>query len=116
MSGAPSLLHPDRLLPVEPTLRRIARDIYETVRDLPIVSPHGHTDPAWFAEDQPFTDAAALLVTPDHYLLRMMGSVGISYDDLGVARQDGGTVADPRDVWRVFAQNYHLYAGTPRSS
>lgn len=115
MSGAPSLLHPDRLLPVEPTLRRIARDIYETVRDLPIVSPHGHTDPAWFAEDQPFTDAAALLVTPDHYLLRMMGSVGISYDDLGVARQDGGTVADPRDVWRVFAQNYHLYAGTPSS-
>lgn len=115
MSIADGFLHPDRLLPAESSLRHIARDLYDGVRDLRIVSPHGHTDPAWFADDAPFTDAAALLVVPDHYLLRMMRSVGISYDALGVARNDGGAVAAPRDIWRTFARHYHLYAGTPSS-
>ncbi|MEO3388733.1 glucuronate isomerase [Mesorhizobium sp. CAU 1741] len=115
MSVGDGILHPDRLLPAEPGTRTIARDLYETVRDLPIVSPHGHTDPAWFAKDEAFQDAAALLVTPDHYLLRMMRSVGVAYDDLGVARADGGPVADARQAWRTFARNYHLYAGTPSS-
>jgi glucuronate isomerase len=107
------LLHPDRLLPAEPDIGRIARDLYESVRDLPIVSPHGHTDPAWFADDKPFEDAASLLVTPDHYLLRMLRSAGVSYDELGVPRVDGAPVAEPREAWRSFARHYHLFAGTP---
>jgi glucuronate isomerase len=106
-------LHPDRLLPADPGLRRIARDLYDGLADLPIVSPHGHTDPAWFATDTPFADAARLLVTPDHYLLRMLHSRGVGYDSLGVPRLDGAPVAEPRAAWRCFARHYGLFAGTP---
>ncbi|WP_071799436.1 glucuronate isomerase [Natronohydrobacter thiooxidans] len=115
MSVVDGFLHPDRLLPADPSLRRIARTLYEDVRELPIISPHGHTDPAWFATNAAFTDAASLLVTPDHYLLRMLHSRGVPYDALGVARLDDVTVADPRAAWRCFAEHYHLFAGTPSS-
>lgn len=113
MAVSDGFLDPDRLLPVDPATRRIARDLYESVRDLAIVSPHGHTEPAWFADDRPFEDAAALLVIPDHYVLRMLRSIGVSYDALGVARRDGGAVAGSREVWRTFARHYHLFDGTP---
>lgn len=106
-------LHPDRLFPASEPARSIARDLYPAVKDLPIVSPHGHTDPAWFARNNRFPDPAALLLTPDHYVLRMLRSRGLSYDDLGVPRKDGRAVADGRAAWRLFAQNYHLFLGTP---
>lgn len=106
-------LHPDRLLPAEPSVRALARDLYASVRDLPIVSPHGHTDPAWFAQDGPFEDAASLLVVPDHYLFRMLHSAGVSHDALGLPRPDGSGRIDGRETWRVFARHYHLFAGTP---
>ncbi len=107
-----SFLHPDRLLPPGPALA-IARELYESVADLPIVSPHGHTNPEWFAENKPFTDAAELFLTPDHYVLRMLRSQGLKYDQLGVPRKDGAPVAAPRKAWRLFAANYHLFAATP---
>ena len=107
------LLHPDRLLPADPTTRGIARNLYKAIRDLPIVSPHGHTDPAWFASDRPWTNATELLLSPDHYLFRMLYSQGIALDDLAVPRRDGTIVADPRKAWRVFAANQHLFRGTP---
>jgi glucuronate isomerase len=107
------LLHPDRLLPADPTTRGIARDLYGTVRDLPIVSPHGHTDPAWFATDRPWANATELLLSPDHYLFRMLYSQGIALDDLAVPRRDGTIVADPRKAWGVFAAHQHLFRGTP---
>ncbi len=113
MSIGDGILHPDRLLPADPGLRRIARDLYEGVRDLPIVSPHGHTDPAWFARDTAFGNAAELLIVPDHYVLRMFRSQGLDYDQLGVPRADGGPVAEARAVWQTFAAHYHLLAGTP---
>ena len=59
-------LHPDRLLPLDPSARDIARRLYRHVAELPIVSPHGHTDPRWYAEDAAFPDPATLLVKPDH--------------------------------------------------
>lgn len=108
------LLDEDRLFPPEPALRDLTRALYEDVRDLPIVSPHGHTDPRWFAENQPFPDPAQLFVTPDHYLFRMLASQGVALTDLGVPRVDGGpTETDGRKIWRLFASNYHLFAGTP---
>lgn len=106
-------LHPDRLFPADGPSRSIARDLFEAGRDLPIVSPHGHTDPAWFADNPAFADPASLFLTPDHYVLRMLRSQGISYDDLGVPRLDGARVAGGREAWRVFAANWHLFAGTP---
>jgi len=109
-----ALLSPDRLFPPDPSTRALARRLYEGVKDLPIVSPHGHTDPSWFAEDQPFPDPATLLVVPDHYIFRMLYSQGIALEDLGVRRKSGGgRPFDPRAVWRIFAAHYHLFRGTP---
>lgn len=107
-------LHPDRLFPAEPVTRAIARRLHAEVEKLPIISPHGHTDPAWFAGDAPFEDPARLLIVPDHYLLRMLHSQGLSLDRLGIARLDGGACeTDPRRIWRCFAEHYRLFRGTP---
>ncbi len=107
-------LHPDRLFPPDPAERAVARRLYERVRDLPIVSPHGHTDPQWFADDAPFPDPAALFIQPDHYVFRMLYSQGIALERLGIPRRDGAPVeTDPRRIWRLFAEHYHLFRGTP---
>ena len=105
----PLILSPDRLFPSDPAQRDIARRLYKEVADLPIVSPHGHTDPGWFAGNAPFGNAAELLLHPDHYVFRMLYSQGISLDALGIRNPD----ADPRESWRLFADNYHLFRGTP---
>ena len=107
-------LHPDRLFPADPATRDLARRLHASVRTLPIVSPHGHTDPQWFADNAPFPDPAALLITPDHYVFRMLYSQGIALESLGIARIDGSEVErDPRHIWRLFADNYALFRGTP---
>lgn len=109
-------LHPDRLFPADTTIRAIARRLYEQIRDLPIISPHGHTDPAWFADNAPFPNPSELLITPDHYVFRMLYSQGIALEDLGIQPVEPGgraVEADPRKVWRRFAENYHLFSGTP---
>ncbi|WP_299399967.1 glucuronate isomerase [Pelagibius sp.] len=112
--GQPLQLHEDRLFPSDPAQRTVARRLYAEVKDLPIVSPHGHTDPAWFAEDAPFGDPAELFIIPDHYLFRMLYSQGVALEDLGVPRSDGGPVeTDGRRIWRRFAEHYHLFRGTP---
>jgi glucuronate isomerase len=109
----PLVLHPDRLLPSEPAALRVARELYDSVADLPLVCPHGHTDPRWFAEDAPFEDPASLLVTPDHYVTRMLYSQGVPLEAIGVRPVDGGPAAGPRDAWRTFAAHFHLFRGTP---
>ncbi len=107
-------LHPDRLLPLAEPARALGRALYATVKDLPIISPHGHTDPRWFAENAPFPDPAQLFVTPDHYVFRMLYSQGVALEDLGVPRADGGAVeTDGRKIWRLFAKNFYLLRGTP---
>ncbi len=92
----PLELNVDRLFPADPTVRSIARELYDPVRTCPIVSPHGHCDPRWFAEDAPFTDPTSLLVTPDHYLTRMLYSQGVPLTALGVAAQGQQSTVDPR--------------------
>ncbi|WP_439521883.1 glucuronate isomerase [Marivita sp.] len=109
-----TLMDDDRLFPTDATVRALARDLYESVKDLPIISPHGHTDPKWFATNEAFPDPAQLFVTPDHYVFRMLHSQGIALEDLGVPRVDGGPVEqDSRKIWHLFASNYHLFRGTP---
>src|ERR1035438_4174691 len=105
-----TLLHEDRLFPAEPGARAIARALYGSIKDLPIVSPHGHTQAAWFAGNEPFPDPAMLFVQPDHYVYRMLYSQGITLDELEIGRP---AMKDPRKVWRIFASNYHLFRGTP---
>jgi glucuronate isomerase len=107
------VLHPDRLFPADPTIRTLARSLYELVRNLPIISPHGHTDPVWFADNQPFVNATELLLSPDHYLYRMLYSQGVRLEALGVPSRRGRPDADPREAWRIFAKHYYLFQGTP---
>ena len=107
------LLHPDRLFPADPALRAIARRIYGAVQNLPIISPHGHTDPAWFADNEPFGNATELLLAPDHYLYRMLYSQGVQLASLGVPSRKGPSDVDPREAWRLFARNFTLFRGTP---
>src|SRR5581483_4692359 len=99
--------------PADPATRAIARELYGLVRALPIISPHGHTDPVWFAENDPFTNATDLLLAPDHYLFRMLYSQGILLDSLGVPDRSGLAHADPREAWRLFARHFFLFRGTP---
>lgn len=107
-------LHPDRLFASCDIQRGIARELFQSLADLPIISPHGHTDPRWFAENQPFANASELLIQPDHYLLRMLFSQGISMDELGISSlNDAASDVDPADVWQSFANNYKLFRGTP---
>jgi len=94
---------------------RIARELYESVVNLPLVCPHGHVDPHLFAdEDATFGTPAELLIIPDHYVFRMLYSQGIALESLGVPRADGGPVEqDHRKIWQTFADNFYLFRGTP---
>jgi len=107
------MLDKNRLFPAEGSARQVAVKLYETVKDLPIISPHGHTDPSWFAENKAFPNPAALLIQPDHYIFRMLYSQGVSLESLGIPQVDGKESADPREVWRIFAKHYYLFRGTP---
>ncbi|CAM04315.1 glucuronate isomerase [Saccharopolyspora erythraea NRRL 2338] len=105
--------HPDRLLPSEPSQRCIARRLYDSVRDLPLISPHGHVEARLLADDDAFTDPASLLVTPDHYVTRLLHAHGVPLADLGLRDSaDDTDPAQPRDVWRTFCEHWHLFLGT----
>lgn len=113
----PWTLHPDRALPADPTTRPIAREIYHRVKDLPIISMHGHVPVEWFSQDRPFSNPAELLVVPDHYLVRMLVSQGARVHQLGVKPVvDGSGIeveADPRVIWRRFCEGWKHFRGTP---
>lgn len=106
-------IDPDRLFPTDPSQRALSRALYDTVSDYPIISPHGHTDPRWFAYNENFSNAAELLLTPDHYLLRMLYSQGVPLEKLGVTETGDVGAAQPRESWRIFAEYFYLFRGTP---
>ena len=101
--------HPDRLLGIDASVRGLARELYASVADAPIISPHGHVSSALLASNEPFPDPAALLVTPDHYITRLLHSAGIPLEELGV----GNPQRDPRKIWRTLCEHWRLFAGTP---
>ncbi|WP_416264555.1 glucuronate isomerase [Curtobacterium flaccumfaciens pv. flaccumfaciens] len=125
--------HPDRLFPADPGARAVARTVYEAVKDAPIISPHGHVDAALIASDQPFSDPASLLITPDHYVLRLLHANGVDLAALGRADLSGprpGSQARPaasahrwrdaaeptppgRAIWRQLAEHWDDFLGTP---
>src|SRR6476620_11035591 len=104
--------HPDRLLPTDPGVRTIARRLYDAVRDLPIISPHGHVDPRWLVDDEPFADPTSLLLQPDHYVTRLLHASGVPLDALGVG---AGPLPEPqaRAAWRLLCGNGDVFRGTP---
>jgi glucuronate isomerase len=107
-------LHPERFFDPEPKVRNIARALYENVKDLPIISPHGHVDPKILADNSSFPDPTELLLIPDHYIFRMLYSQGIPLEKLGVPTVDGSDVEkDHRKIWQIFSENFQLFVGTP---
>lgn len=115
MPGTPWAPSPDRCFDPEPARRAIARALYATVRDLPIVSPHGHVPPALLADPEAHLGTPAeLFIIPDHYITRMLYSQGVPLEELGVPARDGAPVeADHRRIWQRFAERFHLFRGTP---
>jgi glucuronate isomerase len=106
--------HPDRFFDPEPSVRDVARIIYEETRDLPLICPHGHVEPSLLADNEPFPEPATLLIIPDHYIFRMLYSRGVPMESLGIPTRDGTPVEnDPRKIWQRFAEQYHLFRGTP---
>lgn len=101
--------HPDRLFPAEPGTREIARRLYAEVEKMPIISPHGHVDPATLADDTPFPDPTALLISPDHYVTRLLHANGVPLDQLRVGGSDG---ASPREAWKAFCAHWNDFDGT----
>jgi glucuronate isomerase len=108
----PLALHPDRLLPADPSVRAVARRLYDAVRELPIISPHGHVDPRILLDDEPFRDPATLFVTPDHYVTRLLHASGVPLDALGVG---AGPLAEDqaRAAWRQLCTHWAVLRGTP---
>lgn len=110
----PLVLSEDRFFDPDPAIRRAARSLYEETRTLPVVCPHGHVDATLLAENAAFPEPTELIISPDHYILRMLYSRGVSMDALGVARRDGTRPhRDPRAIWQLFAEHYYLFRGTP---
>lgn len=115
MSAQAMLLAPDRFFDPEPGQRRVARELYDAIADLPIVCPHGHVDPRLLAdENATFGTPTDLFIIPDHYVFRMLYSQGVPLEALGIPRRDGGPVeTDHRKIWQTFADHFYLFRGTP---
>jgi glucuronate isomerase len=109
-----NLLDENRFFDPDPSILRIARELYDGVKDLPIVSPHGHVDPRLFSGNNPFSDPTELILIPDHYAFRMLHSQGVPMESLGVPTIDGTPVeTDRRKIWKIFGERFYLFAGTP---
>ncbi len=112
-------MHPDRLFPSDPSTRNLARELYERVAPLPIICPHGHVDPRLFSDpNATFGSPADLFIIPDHYVTRMLYAQGISLESLGVPESTNSQSTDlpspnPRAIWQLFCENFHLFRGTP---
>ena len=108
------MLNEERYFDSNPAIRKIAKELYDKVKNLPIISPHGHVDPRLFAQNKPFPDPTELFIIPDHYIYRMLYSQGYSLEELGIPTIDGSPVEnDRRKIWQIFADNFYLYSGTP---
>ena len=112
MTDAALQLHPDRLLPADPTTRGIARRLYAAVRDLPIISPHGHVPPDWIADDVPFGDPTSLLISPDHYVTRLLHANGVPLDEPR-RRRHRAPPDGARAAWRALCTHWDAFRGTP---
>jgi glucuronate isomerase len=107
--------HADRWLPTDPATRELARTLYQTVCNAPLICAHGHADPSWFAQNHPFQDPAELLIASDPYVLRLLHGHGVPLEQVGVRRRDGAEAGkvSPHQAWRNFARHYRLFHGTP---
>ncbi len=108
-SSAP---HPDRLLPADPGVRALAQRLHASVAGLPIISPHGHVPARWLSENVPFTDPTSLLITPDHYVTRLLHANGAELSRFGVG-QGPLTEDQSRAAFRAVCERWSIFRGTP---
>ena len=109
-----ALLDPNRLFPIEKKTKEIAKKLYNSIENIPIISPHGHTNPYWFSENKPFENPSELFITPDHYVFRMLFSQGVDLASLGILEiNTNKRERDPKKIWKIFTKNYYLFNGTP---
>lgn len=106
-------LHPDRFFPSDKAARKIARVLFEHIQSMPIISPHGHVDPGWFAKNDPFEDPVSCFLWPDHYVVRLLYSQGITLEQLGCSSSPPPDQAHRREIWRIFATLYPRFLGMP---
>lgn len=109
---------PARFFDPDPTQRQAALALYDSIKDLPLLCPHGHVDPRLFSDpDYTFGSPVELLIIPDHYIFRMLYAQGIQLEQLGIPRRDGGkSESDHRKIWQLFADHFYLFQGTPTGS
>lgn len=114
MAATPNRV-PDRYFDADPAQRTIARVLYDAVKNIPIISPHGHVDPRLLADPAATLGSPVdLFVIPDHYVFRMLYSRGVQLHDLGISTQDGTpSETDHRRIWQRFADHFYLFRGTP---
>ncbi len=105
----------DRYFSPDPAQRKIAQELFQTVKDMPLICPHGHVDQRLFADpNYQFGSPVELFIIPDHYIFRMMYSQGIPLESLGIPRKDGGaTEQDHRKIWQTICDHWHLMRATP---
>lgn len=108
------ILNEDRFFDSDPSIRKPARELYNEIKDFPIVSPHGHVEPKIFVENSKFLNPTELFISLDHYVYRMLYSQGIMLEELDIPQKEGVRVGiDPKKIWQIFAENYYLFDGTP---
>ena len=108
------MLDADRFFDPDPSIRQAARALYDEIRELPLLCPHGHVEPSLLAENEPFPEPTSLIITPDHYVFRMLYSRGIAMEALGIPTRDESAVErDPRRIWQLFGEHFYLFRGTP---
>ena len=108
------MLNPDRYFSAIPAVREIARELYRRWRRCRSSARTGTSIRRLLALDEPFPDPATLIVIPDHYIVRMLYSQGVAMERLGIPRTDGSPVeTDPRRIWQLFGDHFHLFRGTP---
>jgi len=100
-------LKADRFFDPNPEQKRLAVSLFQSIEKLPIISPHGHVDPTLFSDPgYRFSGPVDLLIKPDHYVVRMLVSQGLSYQDILEN-------PDPRETWRLFCRHFPLFRATP---
>ena len=111
-----------RYFAADPAINRVAADLYDAVKDLPLICPHGHVEPRLFADpDYQFGSPVDLLIIPDHYIFRMLYSQGIALESLGIqpvpdAPASNAAPEEERDhrvIWQTVCDHWHLFRATP---
>ena len=85
---------------------KTAVELYEHVKDLPIIDYHCHISPKMIAENYKFKNAFELFLGGDHYKWRQMRTNGI--DEKYITGD-----ADDYDKWLAFAKTMPMLIGNP---